>query len=505
MNKPYQLVIVGGGTAGWMFATAASHLYSAKQLQITLIESEQIGSVGVGEATLPQLKDFNKYVGIDEQEMMEKTNATFKLGIKFNDWGAVGNSYFHPFGQYGNKDNDIHHYWARLQGKPDTPNFSQLSYASQMCAYNRFEFPSQNPTEIASNYAYAYHFDAGMYAKFLREKCEKAGVKRIEGLIETVKNHSQSGDISSVTLKSGESITGDFFIDCSGFRSLLLGQNLNAQFDDWSKWLLCDRAVALPSEKLDNLPNYTQSTAKSAGWQWQIPLQHRTGNGYVYCSEFISDQDAAESLLKNIKGEAIDSPKFLKFKAGRYQKSWSHNCLALGLSSGFLEPLESTSIYLIQIAITSFLRIFPLQNMSSVADEYNRVMDNEYDRIRDFLILHYHLNQRTDSELWRYCRDMPVPDSLQEKITLFEKRGFIDSYKYGLFNLPSWLSVFHGQGAKQIGIDPFIQVQSEEKLSQRINTFANNVKQRVQQAPDHQLFIQQYLQQNKSSDSTFKL
>ncbi|MGJ8681051.1 tryptophan halogenase family protein [Paraglaciecola sp.] len=499
MKQPYEIVIVGGGTAGWMFAIAASALYRSSQLKITLIESEQIGSVGVGEATLPQLKDFNEYVGIDEKEMMTKTNATFKLGIRFDDWGKLGNSYYHPFGQYGDGSNgeDIHQYWARLQSESDIPDLQSLSYAAQLCTHKKFTIPSQNNSSFAGNYAYAYHFDASLYAQFLRETCEKRGVNRIEGMIEHVIRDPQSGDISSLRLKDGQEIHGNFFIDCSGFRSLLLKQSLEAKFEDWSKWLLCDRAVALPSEKLPNVPNYTLSTAKQAGWQWQIPLQHRTGNGYVYCSEFISDDEAITSIQNNIRGEALAAPKVLKFQAGRYQQSWNKNCLAVGLASGFLEPLESTSIYLIQMAITSFLRLFPLNNDALIAKEYNREMDNEYDRIRDFLILHYHLNQRDDGELWRYCRDMSVPDSLLEKLALFEQRGYVDTYKYGLFNLPSWISILHGQGAKQQHIEPFAQAIPKAKLAENLKTFAANIQQHIKTLPDHEQFILQHCPANK--------
>lgn len=503
MNKPYHIVIVGGGTAGWMTATAISSLYKPQQVKVTLIESEQIGSVGVGEATLPQLSEFNQFVGIDEQEMMRKTNATFKLGIKFKDWGSVGNTYIHPFGQYGNKSNgnDIYQYWTLNNQTTQSVSLPQLSYAIQLCEQNKFEFPSQDPTQIQSTYAYAYHFDATLYVQFLREVSEKAGVNRIEGIVKEINNHKDCDEISSVTLQNKMEITADFFIDCSGFRSLLLGQHLQTDFEDWSKWLVCDRAIAVPSNKLDTIPNYTLSTAKQAGWQWQIPLQNRTGNGYVFCSEFMSDDQATTSLLESIQSPLLADPKLLKFKAGRYQKSWQKNCVGIGLASGFLEPLESTSIYLIQTAITTFLRLFPLQNSASTADEFNRIIDNEYDRIRDFLILHYHLNQRTDSELWRYCQQMSVPDSLIEKMELFEKRGFIDTYKYGLFNLPSWISVLHGQGLKQTGIEPFSLSLKQSQLSQQLNDFAVDIKHQVTKVPNHQTFIQGYCAATKNESN----
>lgn len=494
MNKPYQIVIVGGGTAGWMCATAISSLYKYQQVEIILIESEQIGSVGVGEATLPQLIEFNKFVGIDEQEMMSKTNATIKLGIRFDDWGSLGNSYIHPFGQFGSvsQGDNIYQHLSLANRGSSFLSLQQLSYAVQMCQNNKFEFPTQDPSQIKSTYAYAYHFDASLYAKYLREISEKAGVKRIEGIIKQVNNHPKSGEISSVVLDNKDVISGDFFIDCSGFRSLLLKQNLQTEFEDWSQWLLCDSAVAVPSEKLETIPNYTLSTAKEAGWQWRIPLQHRTGNGYVFCSDLIDEQAAIDSILTNIQGKPLADPKVLKFKAGRYKKSWHKNCVAIGLASGFLEPLESTSIYLIQTAIVTFMKLFPLRNEAVIAEEFNRVIDNEYDRIRDFLILHYYQNQRDDAELWRYCRQMSVPDSLLEKIEAFEKRGYIELYKYGLFNQTSWLSVLEGQGLRQKDVEPFIRGTSISDIKQRLQGLVTEIQESVARAPTHESFLKQY-------------
>jgi tryptophan 7-halogenase len=494
-NKTPHIVIIGGGTAGWMCATAISYLYKSHQVQVSLVESEQIGSVGVGEATLPQLHEFNRFVGIDEQEMMKKTNATFKLGIRFDDWGGIGNSYLHPFGQYGNlntKGDNVYQHWALAKQAGSELTLQQLSYAIHLSQKNKFEFPSNDSTSVKSTYSYAYHFDATLYAEFLRKRSEKAGVTRIEGMISRVCNHPDTGDITTLILSDGRQVNGDFFIDCSGFRSLLLGDNLQTEFEDWSKWLLCDRAVAAPSEKLANIPNYTLSTAKQAGWQWRIPLQHRTGNGYVYCSDFIDEQAAIDSLLSSLNSQPLAEPKVLKFKAGRYKRSWNKNCVAIGLASGFLEPLESTSIYLIQVAITNFLQLFTLHNDQIIAKEFNRLIDNEYDRIRDFLILHYHLNQRSDSELWRYCSNMQVPDSLVERMAVFKKRGYIEVYKYGLFNQASWLSVLHGQGLVQQNVEPFTQRLSAELARQQLQDLVQDINRCVDEVGSHEAFIEQY-------------
>jgi len=495
MSEPLEIVIVGGGTAGWMCAVALASVAGNKICKLTLIESAEIASVGVGEATLPQMKEFNDRIGINEADMMRQTNATIKLGIQFVDWGAIGNSYVHPFGKYGNPIGGAYFYqqWARADQQNLAKNIDSYSYAIECALQNRFEFPVADKNYINSTYSYAYHFDASLYADYLRKIGEQKNVRRVEGKIIHVLNNSTTGVIESVELEDGRSIRGDFFIDCSGFRSLLLGQNLNAEFDDWSKWLVCDKAFAVPSEKTLPLTPYTRSTAKKAGWQWRIPLQHRTGNGYVFCSEYISDDEAAASLLQDLDGKALGDPRLIKFKAGRYKKSWYKNCLAIGLSSGFLEPLESTSIYLIQVAILNLLKFFPRKTPDElVINEYNRIVDYEYERVRDFLILHYHLNQRDDAELWRYCREMSVPESLTQKIEIFKRRGFIDSYKYGLFAQPSWISVFTGQGLKQQGFDPFALNLSIEDVNNQLESLFTEIKNRVVDVPTHEAFIADY-------------
>ena len=498
MQKPLRIIIVGGGTAGWMTAAAISSVYKDQsRFHITLVESEEIGSIGVGEATLPSIKSFNDQLGISEVDMMKRTQATFKLGIQFNDWGTLGASYIHPFGLYGNLKNssDFYQYHARLSAQKNIPDISHYSFAVRLCERNQFTFPSKDPGQIESTFSYAYHFDAALYAAYLREISERAGVLRVNGMVEAIHNDPDSGNINAVILRDGKTLSGDFFIDCSGFRSLLLHKNLQSEFEDWSHWLPCDRAVAMQSANSAELAPYTMSTAKEAGWQWRIPLQHRAGNGYVYCSNLITDEQACDSLEKVLPGKALTDPRFIKFKAGRHKKSWQKNCVAIGLSSGFLEPLESTSIYLIHIAIICLLRVFPVypnKNLSILSGEYNRLIDIEYERIRDFLILHYHLNNRTDAELWRHCRSMQVPDSLTQKMDLFKRRGYSESFKYGLFSTPSWLAVLQGQGFVQQGVDPFISSIPAGKLESILAEVSGMIDKGLQGSLTHEQFIKQY-------------
>lgn len=495
MPDQLHIVIVGGGTAGWMSAAALASSTDPNQIRVTLIESEDIGTVGVGEATLPQMKEFNDYVGIIEADMMQKTNASFKLGIEFRDWGYTGSSYIHPFGTFGKRKTgiDFLHQWIRAKQQAPVADIESYSYAIQACRHARFEFPVEDRTAINSTYAYAYHFDASLYARFLRRFSEPKGVNRIEGRIVDVEQQSETGYVTSLRLESGETVSGDYFIDCSGFHALLMGRTLDVPFEDWSKWLPCDRAVAVPCERSDTIIPYTRSTAKAAGWQWRIPLQHRTGNGYVYCSDFLSDDEAAASLLGDLDGAAQAEPRFLKFRAGRRKLSWQGNCIAVGLASGFLEPLESTSIYLIQIGILNLLKLFPnRQPDQALIDEFNRLVDYEYDRVRDFLILHYHLNNRDDSELWRYCRSMSIPDSLEWKMAMYRHRGHIDVYRFGLFAPPSWISVFLGQGLEPEHYRPLANNVPLDDAVREMQELAVTIEERVRMMPDHRQFLADY-------------
>lgn len=495
MSKQLEIVIVGGGTAGWMCASALASLAGENICKIVLVESDEIGSVGVGEATLPHMKDFNDRIGINEVDMMQQTQATIKLGIQFVDWGKIGNSYMHPFGKHGELIGgaEFHQQWARVKQQDNIKNIDAYSYAIQSSLQNKFQLPDKDQKNIGSTFSYAYHFDASLYAKYLRQFSEKKQVQRIEGKIASVSSNPINGHIKSVVLENGKEISGDFFIDCSGFKSLLLADHFKSSFDDWSEWLVCDRAFAVPSTVTADLPPYTQSKAKKAGWQWKIPLQHRTGNGYVFCSQYISDDEAAASLLADISGNAQAEPMLLKFKAGRYRQTWIKNCLAVGLSSGFLEPLESTSIYLIQIAILNFIKLLPDKTPEeALIREYNRLIDFEYERIRDFLILHYHLNQRDDSELWRYCRHMDVPESLKEKITIFKHRGYVDTYKYGLFSLPSWISVLNGQDLAQESVDPFAARISVDAVSNKLDALLAEIEHGLKPVLTHKEFLSSY-------------
>jgi tryptophan halogenase len=496
-QAPLQIIILGGGTAGWMAAAALADATTDRICNITLIESEDIGSVGVGEATLPHMKEFNDRIGINEADMMKFTQATFKMGVEFVDWGSKGSSYIHPFGKHGEslQGNEFHQLWGRVRKHSAVSDIGAYSYAIESCRRNQFEFPVSDANYINSTYSYAYHFDASLYALYLRNRAQQLGVRRVESKIVAVEKHPDSGNIKALVLSSGQKVSGDFFIDCSGFRSLLLAQEMHQEFEDWTPWLMCDRAWALPSEKLAVIPPYTRSTAKEAGWQWRIPLQHRTGNGYVFSSQFSSEQQALDLLVSSVSAETkpLADGKLLKFKAGRYKNTWVKNCVAIGLSSGFLEPLESTSIYLIQIAIQHLLKLFPgkIPNEKAIG-EYNRLIDNEYARIRDFLILHYKVNDGTKGPFWEYCKNMDVPDSLKEKMALFKQRGHIEIYKYGLFSLPSWVSVFIGQHFYQEGFDPFCLGLTDQEIITRLQDISSRIGNKLADVPSHQEFIHQF-------------
>ncbi len=470
MTVPFRIAIIGGGTAGWMCAAACASKLDLVRYDVRLIESDEIGIVGVGEATLPQMKDFNDYIGIDEAEFMAATQATFKLGIEFVDWGKIGSRYIHPFGNFGRPigEAEFFHYWLRAR---DTAG-PLFDYCLPIVAanQNKFDFPAKDTADPKSAFSYAYHIDASLYARYLRGWSEARGLKRIEGMITEVKQHPETGAVTSVTLVSGEVIEADLFVDCSGFRGLLIEQALQTGIEDWSNWLPCDRAMAVPCDRAGDFTPYTRSTAREAGWQWRIPLQHRTGNGYVYASRFLSDDEASSLLLSRLDGAAQADPRGLRFKACKRKKAWNRNVIAMGLAGGFLEPLESTSIYLVQMAVAFLLTLLPdSANIDPALErEYNRVMDVEYDRVRDFLILHYRATERDDAEIWRYCRAMSIPDSLSEKIERFRHRGHIHEYRDGLFGPPSWQAVFIGQGIMPASQDAMATMMPEQILAGRL-------------------------------------
>ncbi|WP_341937943.1 tryptophan halogenase family protein [Marinimicrobium sp. C2-29] len=478
-----RVVIVGGGTAGWMAAAALSRLLP-RHCSVTLVESEQIGTVGVGEATIPHIRQFNELLGIDEADFMEATQATYKLAIEFIGWGSADSAYFHPFSPFGaDLDGiDFHHYWLKARPHLKKRSLDSFSVASHAAAANRFAPPH---ARLDIGYGYAFHLDAGRYARFLRQYAEARGVKRIEGKVRTVHRDRDEGAIESLELESGQVIPGQLFIDCSGFRSLLLGQTLGVPFRNWRHWLPCDRAVAMASPALDPVPSYTRVRATATGWQWRIPLQHRTGNGQVYSSDHLSDDEACQQLRDSI-GEAITEPNFIRFEPGCRERSWEKNCVAIGLSSGFLEPLESTSIYLIQMAILKLIEYFPAADCAGAGREaFNRWMSMEYHRVRDFLILHYHLNRRDDSSFWKECRLMGVPDELERKMALFREAGAVEHYEYGLFAQPSWLAVYLGQGLEPETLDPRVEALPGEAVARKLNALAEHCRQQALALPDH--------------------
>ena len=456
-----KIVIVGGGTAGWMTAAAMAKLLGPDYGDITLVESDEIGIVGVGEATIPQIGIYNRMLGLDEDEFIRKTQGSFKLGIQFVDWGRKGHTYFHPFGPFGVDMEGVsfHAYWQRLHLAGDPHRLEDYSLQAVAAAENRFMRAIDAGRSPLSNIAYAFHFDAGLYARFLRGFAEARGVVRREGKIVDVEQRAEDGFIQAVKLESGERIEGELFIDCSGFRGLLIEQTLKAGYEDWTHWLPCDRAVAVPCESASEFTPYTRSTAREAGWQWRIPLQHRIGNGYVYSSNHITDEQAAETLLSNLDGKPLADPRFLRFVTGRRKQAWVKNVVAIGLSSGFIEPLESTSIHLIQSGVAKLMQMFPDKRFEPAdRDRFNRMTRIETEQVRDFIILHYHLTQRNDTPFWDRCRTMDVPDSLKEKYRLFEGTGRIFRENDELFNDTSWMAVMVGQGLKARGYDPVADV-----------------------------------------------
>jgi tryptophan halogenase len=491
-NSIKKIVIVGGGTAGWMTAAALSNALQ-QGCHITLIESEQIGTVGVGEATIPPIRLFNQSLGINENDFIRATQGSFKLGIEFINWGRQNHSYFHPFGSYGRQFDlvSLHHHWlaAKAQGKADSLDSYCMAWVAAQ--QGRFAPPVTDPRHVLSTHDYAYHFDAGLYASYLRQYSEAKGVLRIEGKISAVKQHSISGFIEAVQLDNGQLLEGELFIDCSGFRGLLIEDTLKTGYQDWSHWLPCNRAWAVPSERGEFTP-YTKSTAHQAGWQWRIPLQHRTGNGHVFSNHFIGEQQAQDVLLQNLGAKALAEPRMLQFVTGRRNLFWNKNVVAIGLASGFLEPLESTSIHLIQAGIAKLLALFPDRDFDPLlTEEYNRVAIREIENIRDFIILHYKLTERDDSEMWRYCAAMPVPDPLTYRIEQFKRQGRLIPGEMDLFGNTSWLAVHIGQLNTPQKTDAVLAYRSIEgaerlaKLSQALQAAALSL-------PTHQQYIDQH-------------
>ncbi|RYE81414.1 MAG: tryptophan 7-halogenase [Oxalobacteraceae bacterium] len=491
------IVIVGGGSAGWM-AAAALATYLGRNASIRLVESEEIGIVGVGEASVPPLRQFNtQWLGIEEADFVKRTQATVKLGIQFNDWGRIGDSYIHGFGAIGNSLGPLpfHQFWLKARQRGRAAPIGAYSPQGVMAPQGKFAPGDANapPHSPLADIAYAYHFDAALYARYLRELAEERGVMRIEGKIVKVNQRGHDGFIESLGLENGQVVDGELFIDCSGFRGLLIEETLQTGYTDWSYWLPCDRALAVPSERAGPLTPYTRASARPAGWQWRIPLQHRTGNGYVYSSRHISDDEAATTLLANLDGKALGDPRLLRFTTGRRAKLWNKNVVALGLAGGFLEPLESTSIYLAQSGITRLLSLFPARDINpQLAERYNRESMFEYERVRDFLILHYHATERKDSPFWDLCRTMPIPDTLRDTIDLFRTDGRYFRNGEDFFALPNWVQVMLGQGIVPHGYHPIVDEMPEEKLVEHVEGVRTLLAQAVATMPTHEEWIDHY-------------
>ena len=490
-----RVVIVGGGTAGWMAAAVMSKSLSADYCDITLIESPEIGTVGVGEATIPPILRLNELLGIDEDEFVRRTQATFKLGIQFHNWGRLGHEYVHPFGTYGADLDGVHfhQHWLRLKDQADVGTLDDYSLPIQAMKAGKFVRTSADPRHVHSRVAYAYHFDASLYGAFLRDLAMGRGVKRLERKIVDVALDPESGFVTNLTLDDGSTVEGDLFIDCSGFRGLLIEQALKTGYDDWSEWLPVDRALAVPCEAVGAPTLYTRSTAHDAGWQWRIQLQHRTGNGHVYASAFTTDEAACETLLANLDGKPLADPRPLRFVTGRRRKCWNKNVVCLGLASGFLEPLESTSIHLVQSGVTTLMSLFPDREFKQAdIDKYNALMREEYEHARDFIILHYWIGERDDSEFWRHVRAMEIPDSLKERVELFRSRGRVLGRHEDLFAYTSWVAVMLGQGLKPEGHDPMADQAPAAEMAARLNQIRSVIQRGVEAMPTHQQFIDRH-------------
>lgn len=464
------IVIVGGGTAGWMAAAALSRALGT-HVAITLVESADIPTVGVGEATIPPIIDFLRFLDIDEDDFVARTNATFKLGIEFAGWSAAGSRYMHPFGKYGFDMEGIafHHYWHKLRANGDTHSLEDYSLETAAARAGKFTRPLAIERSPLANITYALHFDAGLVAKYLRGYAEARGIKRIEAKITGVRQRGEDGFIEAVVLDTGDTIAGELFIDCTGFGGLLIEQALGAGYEDWSHWLPCDRAIAVPCAANGPPLPYTRATAHPAGWQWRIALQNRIGNGHVYCSQYMSDDEAAAILLANLDGAPLADPRQLRFTTGRRKLTWVKNCVALGLSSGFLEPLESTSIHMIQSALMRLIAFFPTPGFASEnTAEYNRRTRDEYESMRDFLILHYNATQRDDSAFWNSCRTRENPDSLDEKIALFRATGHVTFREEELFVAKNWIAVMTGQGIVPQRHHPLADMIGTKEVARRL-------------------------------------
>lgn len=488
-----KIVVVGGGTAGWMAAATFAKILVPAGVAVELVESEEIGTVGVGEATIPQLLHFNTLLELNENQFVQATEATYKLGIEFVDWGRIGDRYFHPFGSYGIPmlGVDFQHFWLKGHHVGEHASLDSYSVTAVAARHGRFTRPFPNQTRSPlSQISYAFQFDASLYARFLRRFSEDRGVVRTEGRITEVVARPGSDRVDAVLLADGRRIEADLFIDCSGFRGLLIEQALGSGYEDWSEWLPCDRAVAVPCEKIEEPAPFTRSTARPAGWQWRIPLQHRTGNGHVYAGRYMSDDEATALLLANLDAAPIAEPRLLRFTGGHRRRPWIGNVVALGLASGFLEPLESTSIHMVQSSLARLMTLFPSAGFEQAEiDEFNRQTILEYVNVRDFLVLHYKATERDDSPFWRYCRTLEPPEGLRRKLALYQSNGRIVRDKDELFTETSWLAVMAGQGIEARGYHPVVDLLDADGIRRRLADVRGANDRAVSIMPRHADFL----------------
>jgi len=483
-----KVVIAGGGTAGWMAAAALARQLGPL-LEITLVESEDIGTVGVGESTIPTARTFNALLGIDEAEFMRATQATFKLGISFEHWGEIGDHYIHSFGQVGKSTwmGGFHHFWLQAQAQGFGGDLGDYCLELKAAEQQRFFTGENGPLN------YAYHLDAGLYGRFLRGMAEGDGVRRVEGKIASVRQNAESGFVQALVMENGDVVEGDLFVDCTGFRGLLIEQTLKAGFEDWGHWLPTNSALAVQTRSTEPAVPYTRAIAHKAGWRWKIPLQHRVGNGLVYCNDYLSDDEARAQLTAEIEGETLIEPRLIRYRTGRRRKTWDKNVVALGLASGFVEPLESTSIHLIMIGVTRLMQLFPFAGISQAAvDRYNRQADDELEKIRDFIILHYKATERTDSPFWDRVREMEIPDSLAQRIALFRESAQVYQAPGELFQVDSWLQVLLGQRVRPQTYHHMGRLMPPQQLKQALDDLKRNIAGMVARLPQHQAFLDAY-------------
>ena len=486
------VVIAGGGTAGWMAAIALVKLLG-KSLNITLVESKDIGIIGVGEATIPPIRTFHKLLNIDEKAFMKATQATFKLGIEFEGWREENHSYIHSFGVTGREcwAGEFHHFWLRAQKLGFGGEFGDYCPELQAAKANKFFTNESMPLN------FAYHFDAVAYGRYLRTLATEAGVHHIVGNITNVSKCSQTGNITSLEVDESQEVNGGFFIDCTGFKGLLIEQALHTGYDNWSHYLPCDSAVAMQTETVAAPVPYTKSSAHKAGWRWQIPLQHRVGNGLVYCSKYMSDDEAKSTLVQQVEGEPVNDARFIKFTPGKRRLGWNKNCVALGLASGFIEPLESTSIHLIMTGIVRLMRLFPFDGVTqSAIDEYNTKYDSEMAAILDFIVMHYKVTNREDSPFWQHCKNMPIPPSLTHKLNLFKDTGRVFLDDGDIFRVDSWTQVMLGQGLTPNQYHKVADEMSEAELERFMMGLKQQVDNQVSRLPSHEAFLDKYLAVN---------